>query len=199
MTIFAHRPAEPRDLPMIVDGWCDSYALAYAAGLSPMGEYIYEGVDHGYRAHMVAVVYGLLARAEVLVAYRPGLEEPHDLAGFICFEREVRLEPRREVIRGRWTEVPGRVVPLVHYVYVKLQYRREKRLGVKEGVATGLFRAAGIDLGSKFAYTAKTSLSAQLQPALAPAADFKPLLARFPNPLHEAQKTKPVIPRGEDP
>jgi hypothetical protein len=151
---LAYRPAAEPDMVLVVDSWVESYRTAHAAGLIAMED---------WRDIMRAQVRKVLARpgGECWVAHKPGDDgSGADLYGWLALER-------------------GHSIPLVHYVYVKQNYRRIF------GIGRGLFRAAGIDPAAEFSYTCKTAVVSDLRDKI-PRARWTPLVARFappkPNP-----------------
>lgn len=155
---LSYRRAEERDLPFVVRSWVSSYRTAYAAGLLLMDD---------YRLIMERQVRRVLERpgVEVWVAYAPDEDDPRaDLYGWIAVERGYEVP-----VAGRMQPAEE---PLVHYCYVKSNYRRE-------GIARGLFRAAGIDPAEPFAFTCTTGVVADLRHKI-PRARWNPLIARHP-------------------
>lgn len=120
-----------------------------------------------YAAVYTEAIGHLLRRpgCDVVVAFKPG-EEPGmaDLYGFLCAERETS--------RG----------PVVHFVYVRDSQR-------EEGIARGLFDAAGIDIRSSFTFTYKTPIVAKLA-AKIPRSRYNPLCARFQSAWPEDRETR---------
>lgn len=144
MSAIVHRPAKPSDVPFVFDSWLRSFRLAHAAGPIPMDMYY-----PVYRR----VLERLLARpgVEVLLAEFAGVDV---IFGYLVHERGYR-RPRSD-----------EATPLVHYCYVRESSRQQ-------GIAAGLFAAAGI--GREFTYTFKSAAvcSARLKPAR-----FDPLAVR---------------------
>jgi len=107
----------------------------------------------------------VLARPDVqsIVAYHPKAQRGvADLAGFITFDAEERPT-------------------LVYYLAVKEPYRRM-------GVATALFRAAGVDPRAAFNYVCSTWWVRKLERKV-PLARWRPLWGRFPK--HERREGRP--------
>ena len=91
--------------------------------------------------------------ARTFVAYNPDDPDPlADLHGFICGE-------------------PDEKPPIVYYVYVKEPYRRD-------GIATKLFAALGIDPNRPFEYLCSTPVMPHLVRKV-PFAKWKPNPARY--------------------
>lgn len=102
---------------------------------------------------------------DVLVAYKPDeVEGMADLYGFLCAERSSRG-------------------PVIHYVYVRESQRRE-------GIARGMFEAAGFDPVEPFVYTFWTSIldKPKLKAAIA-AGRLDPLAGRFETAWQEDRST----------
>jgi GNAT superfamily N-acetyltransferase len=98
----------------------------------------------------------VLARPEiqVLVASNPEDDDPiADLMGWLAFEK---------LPEG----------PYVYFCYTKQPYRRQ-------GIATALFRAAGINPQKPFSYACSTRVVRVLSDKI-PLARWEPLIARFP-------------------
>lgn len=153
---LAYRPAEGRDLPLILDAWLSSFRTSNSAGIIAMKR---------WKPVMTPELLDILARrgVEAWVAYHPEADMGSDLYGFLIAEKDVsEMTPRGLVKTDQ---------PLVHYVYVRLPYRRN-------GVARGLFRAAGVDPSKPFLYTFKTPTVANLSKKI-PCASWRPLIARF--------------------
>ena len=95
----AIRPADERDLPLILNSWLKSYRNAPACTTVPNDIYFSE--DRGQKARIL----DLLSNGQTLIACDP--EDDDCVYGWIC------------------TEEPGvsSVPPVVHYVYVKQAYR----------------------------------------------------------------------------
>lgn len=200
MSIFAFRPAKPDDLAFVIDSWVDSYRTAYGAGVAPMEKYLEPApcphcsgtvwADRSYRPNALCWVKGILSRpgVEVLVAARPDM-----LAGWICHEKGL-LVPRKVRTDGRWTEEMHDAGPVLHYVYVREQYRLAgpvtpdtpprlftKKLGIhKTGLSVALLDAAGFDRKAPFWFTHKTQVGQKVADVYAPHANWNPLLCRFP-------------------
>jgi GNAT superfamily N-acetyltransferase len=146
LTSLAYRRAIEDDMRFIVESFLESFRTCYSAGLIAM--------DDWYTV-MRPQAQKLFARpgAEQYVAHHPGEEfKGVDLYGFIAVER-------------------GHESPVVVYVYVKSDYRRQ-------GLARGLFAAAGIDPRRAFVYVARTAIAMKLRDK-APLARWSPLTVRF--------------------
>ena len=181
---LSYRKAEAADAPLIVSSWVESYRTAHAAGMISMAD---------WAQVMTAQVLRVLARSgcEAWVAFHPGENDQRsDLYGWIAVESDVRI-PARVREDGKWIE---RMEPagcaLVHYCYVKQVYRRM-------GIARGLFRSAGVDLGNRFLYTCKTAIVSELIRSTAPHAKWMPMIARYPKT--EPWRTDETLPGKDGP
>lgn len=162
--MIAYRVAIESDYRLIVESFLDSYRDAHAAGLIAMEDW-HPVMGPQWRK--------LLARPGVVVHVAHHLGETDtiaDVAGWIAVERD--YEEMRSVQRGgRFVKrIVRSNLPLVHYVFVKLNYRRE-------GIARGLFAAAGVDPSQPFNHSAKTGVISELA-SKTPHARFRPLIAR---------------------
>lgn len=161
MTILI-RPAEPDDREFVLDGWVSSYRNAHAAGLILMTNY-----------HDVqwAQCEEILVRPYVRTLVACDSEEPCFCYGFLVYESDASP-------------------PYVYYVYTKETFRRGAKLDLGAGVATELFRAAGIDPARTFAFACKTPIVTRLA-AKIPCARWNPLPARYerePGPTVEQRR-----------
>jgi len=158
--MIAYRPMAPPDRAFVIASWVESFRCAHSAGMIPMST---------WRDLMPGIIGEVIDRpdARTLVAYET---EEHgnlvDLYGFISGEPD-----------PIWSPVAKQSLPLVFYTYVKAPYRCR-------GIATGLFRAIGIDPGRAFAFTCKTSWASLLSSKI-PHSKWDPLLARFPRSTAE--------------
>lgn len=147
--------------------WVDNYRTSHAAGLIQMSD---------WKAVMLPQVAKVLARpgVEVLVAANPqNAGTKADVYGWLCHERGWRC-------------------PLVHYVYIKDDYRGE-------GIARGLMKKAGIDPRKEFLYTCKTPVLSKLSDSI-PNARWSPLKARYArktSPLKDPTNAPQKVPRVE--
>lgn len=171
----AIRRALPADLKFVRDSWRDSHRMSHTAGPIPMNR---------YREVYDDAIGQLLTRPDVvaLVAHEQGEAPPYDLLGFICVEHNVQAPVRvREQQRVgdrfvgyRWVDrfepLPQ---PLVHYVYVKQDFR-------EHGLARALFKAAGVDPARPWVHTYSTAIVSKIRHAQNWAGVFDPRLARFP-------------------
>lgn len=165
-TVFKIRQATADDITFVMHSWVDSYRTAHAAGLIQMSDWA--GV-------MLPQVAKVLARpgVEVLVAANPqNAGTRADIFGWLCHER-------------------GHRRPLVHYVYVKDDFRGH-------GFARLLMRKAGVDPQKEFLHTCKTAVLSKLSSKI-PHARWAPLMARHERknpPLkdspHGPQQSPPV-------
>lgn len=109
-------------------------------------------VDDWY-AVMIPQVNKVLAKPDVETIVACGQSDTSHLYGFICFDR---------------ADNP----PLVYYVFVKSAYRRN-------GIAKGLFDAAGIRPDSVFHYVCSTPWASRLERKM-PLARWMPRRGRVP-------------------
>lgn len=166
---LAFRPAEERDMGLVLDSWVDSYRTSHAAGMIPMPL---------YRKTYLDAVRWVLKRpgVSVTVAYKPGEDVGSDLYGWIAVEHgAMGVVSARKRVDGRmqWVEELEPInCPYVLYAYVRDPYRRM-------GVGRALFEAAGVNLAERFLYACKTGVVTQLQ-RQAPLASWSPLIVRYP-------------------
>ena len=181
---LAYRAALDRDLKFVLYNWVASQKYEPTAGLIPADD---------WREVMTPVFERILKRpgVKIFVAYDPDeTDYTADLFGYIATET-------------------GHREPLVHYIFVKKNFRGE-------GMARGLFQIAGIDLSRQFFYSCQTRLVAQaeLQTEGGPApripllrrfwqATFVPVLCRHPKDQtkkgykdHGQDSKKAQLPRG---
>lgn len=147
MNSLAFRLATEADLPLIVGSWVDSYRDAHACGPIPMPEY------DATMTHWVRDWYLQRPGVKVWVAYHPEetSESKADLYGWCVVEHNIKL-PRRVRENGRYHTVMEEVDELLlHYVYVKKDYRGE-------GLARMLLKKAGIDVNYPYLYLFKTGV-----------------------------------------
>lgn len=145
-------PRGEGDLSMVVKTWADNFKRADAAGILPSrggpapAEYSYDNV-------MSRTLWMAFRRPGLTVwlAVLPDEEPPLDVAGFMVSE----IGPNVGRRIGDRVVVHFAEKALVHYVYVKNDYRRH-------GIARGLFAAAGIDPTRPFLYSCRTSMVAKL-------------------------------------
>lgn len=179
--IIKYRTATAEDLRFVVDSWISSYASAHTAGMLSIDPLIIpcecgNPIDYSFGAVMEPTIKNILQRPGLLVwvAYDPRQEVPNEIYGYIVVETGANV-PRYEQ-RGR-DEVIKHIDtspdPFVHYVYVKSSCRHF-------GIASGLFKVAGIDPKSPFKYSCKTPSSTRIQSAgKIPRASWYPLSIRF--------------------
>lgn len=136
--------------------WVESYRNSHYAGMIPMEDY--------FKAYH-SVITKIFGRdgATLLVAFNP--LHPSQIFGFCCYET-------------------GFALPLIHYVYVKDDFRRlpTKDDTFKEGIATMLLQESGTNPKEPFYYTFKTGAWAKLTKRHSPFSGgvFRPQLGRFP-------------------
>lgn len=164
--MLKYRVADGPDFRFVLESWLDSYKLAHAAGLVAVEE---------WNAVMRPQLQRILSRpgCRTYVAYNPAeTESGSDLYGWAAVERGFQV-PVRNRINGLWqTSLETSEDPLIHYVFTKQAYR-------KLGIAKGLLKAAGVNLGEPFFYSCKTPVVSRLEQNLAQG-KWNPLLARFP-------------------
>lgn len=159
---LAYRPASgPDDLEFVLSFWLDASRLSYSSGLISMADW-YTVMWRQYEKAM--------SRPDMrtIVAYEAG--DPDFTYGFIV------ADPTDQRVRQRDGSVHWWPA-LVLFVYTKQNYR-------KEGVARGLFAAAGVDPAKPFLYGCNTEMASRLSSKV-PLARFNPLVARFPKENHE--------------
>lgn len=145
------REAKDSDMDFIYSSWLKSFRESHYAGVIPMNAY--------YKVYS-PILKGLIfdrPGARILVATNPEEDDPrHELLGWIARE-------------------PGKLMNVLHYVYVKEAFRRH-------GVAKALFQAAGFDVRHQFIYTFKTPAAANLLRSVGQRllAKYDPLVARYP-------------------
>lgn len=153
MSDVTYRCATPNEVASFcIPTFLDSYRAARAAGLISMESW-----------------YAVMRPEAEKLFRRPGVEV-------------LVADSPDEVLYGWMAVERGWEMPFVLYVYVKASYRRAQRHGLlPEGVATGLFRAAGVDPRRAFCYAAYTPACKHLEDKI-PYATWTPLRARFPPP-----------------
>jgi len=164
---LAFRDATADDRTFVIESWVASYRCAHAAGLINMDDW------HDVMVKQVAKILGRPG-CRTIVAYNPNEDDKRiDLHGWICFEHDYLFPTKTKSESGRYEDalVPT-AIPLVHYVFVKQNYRRPL------GIARRLFGAAEIDPLEKFHYTCRTSVVSRLSMKI-PKARWQPLIARF--------------------
>lgn len=152
--------------------WVESYRCSHYAGMVPMEDYF--NVYHG-------ILTKLLNRDGVAVMIAFNEHQPTQIFGFCCYEE-------------------GFTKPLVHYVYIKEDFRQlpKKDEKFREGIATTLLKECGIPPEKPFYYTFKTGIWSRLARWGAPFCGgiYRPLMARFSKTEaqnHEQeQKPKPA-------
>lgn len=151
MSALDYRPAKESDFTLVRDGFLDGYRTAHAAGMILMED---------WEEVMGPQWDKILARegVDVFVAFKPSEADTRfDLYGFIVIDSKYACD--------------GKPQPFVVYCNVKHKYRRL-------GVATGLFKIAGVDPAKEFHYAAKTGVVSKLREQI-PLAKWKPLAIRF--------------------
>lgn len=151
MSALDYRPAKESDFALISSSFLAGYRTAHAAGMILMDDW---DTVMGEQWAKILVREGV----DAFVAFKP--DEPDtrfDLYGFIVVDNNY--------------EMKGNSIPFVVYCNVKHGYRRL-------GVATGLFKVAGVDPTKEFHYAAKTGVVSKLREQI-PLARWKPLAIRF--------------------
>jgi len=163
----AHRLLDKSDLEergFVVGNWADSYRLAHAAGLIRMSRWFPVMLEE-----LTSIVCG--EQTKTWLAYEA--REPAFLYGFLVAGVAAR--------------------PYVYYVFVKHNYRRARGRLFDQGVARGLFAAAGIDPRQPFEYACKTPVLGRLAGQI-PGGRWNPLPARFEN--HDEREDREAQGRG---
>jgi hypothetical protein len=152
-----HRPMQPGDRRFVVASWTSSYRRSPHAGLID---------DDDWWAVMSAQVEKVLARPGVRVVVAADPTETDgvaDLFGYLVWE----------------PPAPTRREPLVFYCYVKQGYRWDPDSKHNPRIASGLFKAAGIDPRAPFLFVCNTQAVTYLSEAgKLPRATWRPLLGR---------------------
>jgi hypothetical protein len=168
--MIGYRTAEESDMRFVRHSWVESYRCSHYAGMVHMENY--------FRVYH-EVLTKLLDRdgAKVIVAFNE--HQPTQIFGFCCHEE-------------------GFTKPLIHYCYVKEDFRQlpKKDESFKEGIATMLLRECGAPPKEPFYYTFKTGIWAKLSRWGAPFSGgiYKPLMARFDKAeaQNHERETKPA-------
>lgn len=150
------RLANEEDMKFVRHSWVESFRCSHYAGVIPMKDYF--SIYH-------RVLSELMERDgfSAIVAYNH--TETSQIFGFLACES-------------------GFTAPLVHYTYIKEDFRRlpQKDPAFKKGIATMLMEKMGILPKEPFYYTFKTGAFYRLTKWGGPWSGgiFKPLYARFP-------------------
>lgn len=146
---IAFRPAELADHKFIISTWSRAFKRSRAAGIIASEDW--EAVMHRQAQRLLA---------------RPTMR------AIIAFERD---DP--DFFYG-WIagETAGRV-PVVHFTYVKEDYRRWKDLHI----GRLLFAALGVDPRKYFVFTCWTPILLEFDPSPIPLAKHDPNFARYTN------------------
>jgi hypothetical protein len=179
---LAIRPADAGDRAFIAASWSTSAGRpAQVVGIL---------TRDAWRTAVWSSVPEVLDRPGVraLVAADPTEDTRRaDLFGFLVWEPAacaVTPDPRtRQPVYRRAAAGP---LPLVWFCYVKAGYRFDRASTHNARIASGLFRAAGIDPRSPFPYVCDTRFVGRLRDAgKLPAAQWRPELGRDPAAHHE--------------
>ena len=164
---IVNRPATDGDRDFIAATWSTSFGRP--AGVGPVSVAT-------WRTAVWQSVPEILDRRGVcaLVAADPTeTDRVADLFGFLVWE-PAAVELDRQAYRR---SVAG-ALPLVWYCYVKQAYRFDRASEHNARIASGLFRAAGIDPRSPFPFVCQTRFVDRLRDAgKLPAAQWRPELA----------------------
>ena len=153
--MIGYRVAEEGDMRFIRHAWVESFRTSHYAGVIPMK--IYFQLYHD-------IIREILERdgTRVLIAFNSS--HPSQIFAFLAHEA-------------------GFSLPLVHYVYVKEDFRQlpQKDSSFKNGLATMLMQKIDIPGKDPFYYTFKTGIWSRLTKWSGPfsGAIYKPLYARF--------------------
>lgn len=143
------------DEDFVRDSWVESFRSSHYAGMAPMDEY--GPMQHRW-------IQRIVDRPGVTVRVAFNEEYPDQLFGFVCTE-------------------DGFTLPMVHYMYVKEDFRRlaQKDKTFRYGIATQLLLNARVDPRDPFYYTHKTVKWVSLVRNNGPFGGgvYRPLLARF--------------------
>jgi hypothetical protein len=197
------RHAEPDDLTFVIKSWIDSYRASKSAGIlsiSRITRVCSCGQWHelDYKSVMEPTLDALIHRpnVRVLIAADPMLLPPRDLHGYIVVEDGVEVPVYRPPLFR--LELEPCDVPVVHYVLVKRNHRQF-------GIASALFRAAGVDVTRHFYYSCTTPISVQIEKAMKKqgkpfGGEWNPSCARFVKGHHgnSASEGAPVQAPGAD-
>lgn len=172
------------DTAFVIDSWVSSYRDSDYAGVISADE---------WPQIMARQAARLINRrgSEVTMLVNPdGTPGLTDLIGWILVEHgwveRVRVrQGRRWIVESRISETP-----LVHYLYVKNNYRTKSENGSTVSpfrCATKLMEAAWVPRDSRFTYTCKTEMASRLRSKI-PLASWRPQLARFENETADARR-----------
>jgi hypothetical protein len=156
VSLLSFRDFQEGDVRFIRHSWVESFRVSHYAGMVPMEDY--HRVYH-------RLIQKLMDRdgVDVLVCFNPQHES--QIYGFVCFEK-------------------GFTLPVIHYVYVKEDFRRlpGKDGSFRHGIATMLLNRVEANPKSPFYYTFKTGAWATLVKQNGPFSGgiYRPLFARFP-------------------
>lgn len=123
-----HRPSNKDDRMMVLANWSTSFQYSHWAGPWTYDE---------YWPLMRAKLPVLLEKPGVKVLVSCNPSSPEQVFGWACYET-------------------GRDFPLLHYVYVKHDFRDHKDCDEKPRVAIKLLRELGMGDGKRFEYSFRT-------------------------------------------
>lgn len=139
-------------MAFVYDAWLESFRESHAAGPIPMPM---------YRRVYREVITWYLERPGVQLLVACNNQDTDQVFGFLAHET------------GAFDRSLKRVLPCVHFVYVKQPFR-------KFGVGKALFTGAGIDPSKPFMHTFKTPEGTEVSKAKKYGANWRPLYGRFP-------------------
>jgi hypothetical protein len=147
---------DPEDEMFVISNWSRAFKHSRAAGII---------ADEDWPTVMHAQIRKLLARADVLTVLCVEKDDPSFLYGFIA-------------------ATPGRIPPVVHFVYVKESFRRAR-------YARALFRAVAIEPSKRFSYSCWVPLlhNNWVRDRI-PLAKHVPEYARIPGYVEQARSTE---------
>lgn len=167
------RDAGIGDERFVLDAWVRSFRMSHYAGMIPVEDY------HRLQTRWVQ---RLLNRDGVSVTIACNAEDTDQIFGFLCSE-------------------VGFSLPVVHYVYVKDDFRRlaSKISRCRYGVATQLMHHKGIEPRRSYYYTFRTAHWASLSRhgAAFGGGIHRPMFARFRRDEAIAHETKMLAKRAK--
>ena len=167
--MIGYRFAEEGDMRFIRHAWVENFRTSHHAGVIPMK--IYFQLYHD-------IIREILERdaTRVLVAFNSS--HPSQIFAFLAHENGLSL-------------------PLIHYVYVKEDFRQlpKKDPSFEKGLTSMMMEKVDIPTKGPFYYTFKTGIWARLTKwgGPFPKATYKPLYARFDEDeakAHDQEHTK---------
>ncbi len=164
-----YRQAQPSDINFVTNSWMRSFRDSDTAG--------FIGI-HSWSEVAEREIRRILRRdgVELYVAGNPDAnpELKIDAHGWVAVERGFFVPAKVLVGRRRKRVMRKSQIPLVHYCFVKPQYRGF-------GLARGLFEKAGVDPEKPFLYSCSTAVVASLRAVRKiPGGKWDPKICRFP-------------------